>query len=156
MGWDSMDYSSSPSMEFTSSPSTLSDCIQQAAALPYRPRFRRVEMVMVHDPYTLAGYKQIPRVPPCAEYTGCIADVAHLETSDTQSQSDCECDCDGVGECDVDLEAVGTVEGEASQKKRIRKKKVKCPNGHRAAKRLRYRKGQSHYSCLECLIRWKA
>jgi len=98
--------------------------------------YSHTESVMVHDPYSMAAYRMIPRLS-----------MTSISLSLDSSNNAIALDSDDDG---TETECV------VEQPKRIRKKKVKCTNGHRCAKRLRYRKGQSHYSCLECQVRWKA
>jgi len=131
-----LSYSLSPSDEYASSPSFVSACSSSGTATSSSTEGTKARgtMVMMHDPYSFDAIRYAYRLSD--------GDIAPDTADDDDNESDGCCSC---------AEESPT----ATKVKKSKKKNIRCPNGHRAAKRLRYRKGQSHYSCNECTIRWK-
>jgi len=127
------EYASSPSfVSTTSTTSTSSECSCCSTATSRCGAGMRNAVVMVHNPYSFDAFTYMHRVVD--------------GDADTEATGD---------DSDEGSDAEEEVSPTSSKQKKPKKKNVRCPNGHRASKRLRYRKGQSHYSCNECTIRWK-
>jgi hypothetical protein len=128
------EYPSSTSFVSTCSSTNMSIAMSTSSSTSSSDscQHKRVSVVMMHNPYSFDAFTYMHRL--------------------SEDVSDESCECEGNESCDgSDCEEASPT----SKTKKPKKKNVRCPNGHRAAKRLRYRKGQSHYSCNECSIRWK-